>query len=206
MTQFGADGSTNLRSYQKPCLWLDGKDKLHLPKPGETTINCDENSMIIRDPPTPQDDSDGGSNHSASSGRSLKDNVWNRTFHGHPGERNTAEKVGWKVAHSVKSLLKSAGHLVKSCFDESNQTQFRRRSASSSYGSGTSLSSSYTIRQRNSNPSEKETSEGRDGSRSVKGGWMRRVTANVGSGVRMLRRQVKRQDTESDRPCSVHIH
>jgi hypothetical protein len=132
--------------YRKPCLYRDRKGGLHFPERG--IMKCDGDSMMIYDDtPTPKGGSDAWSNHPAGSERPLKDNIWNRSFHGHPGARTIAEEWGCGVAGTAAALCKTTKSLVKSCFDKSRKTQSKRESVSAISASHDSTSSSELVKQ-----------------------------------------------------------
>jgi hypothetical protein len=131
--------------YRKPCLYKDGKGGLHFPERG-TKMKCDGDSMMIYDTATPKGGSD-ASNHPAGSERPLKDNLWNRSFHGHPGARTIAEEWGWKVAGTAAALCKTAKSFVKSYFDKSRKTPSKRESVSAISASHDITSSPELVKQ-----------------------------------------------------------
>jgi hypothetical protein len=158
--------------------------------------------LLIYDSLTPEDGS-AVSILPASSKQPLKDNLWNRSFCGHQGGRTYAENLMWKIAGSVNGGCKALKYLTQSFFNKSRKTQSKRRSDSASYASGTSASSTDTVKQPKSDLFKEVYHEERDGDRSAMGGWDSESTDPTGNRDRMRDGTVKRQGTIFDFPDSV---
>jgi len=153
--------------YRKPCLYKDGEGGFHSPERG-TEMKCDGKSMIIYDTPTTQGDSCVSSDHPAISERPPKDNIWNRSFHGHPGARTIAEELGWKIAGTATNLCRTAKSLVESCLDNFRKTPSEQESVSATSAPHDSTSSVDTIKQVKS---DQGPEDGWDRDGRAFGGW-----------------------------------